>query len=124
MDMWSVGCVLYELFTGKILFPGRTNNEMLKLMMDVKVPPRTLSPPPGPGLPRHLVTGPVCRRFTPLWPSLPLIRGESPRREMFLNRRGRCRPAAMRPGEAFFLFVNTVTVSLTLEIGNLECCRR
>ena len=37
MDMWSVGCVLYELFTGKILFPGRTNNEMLKLMMDVKV---------------------------------------------------------------------------------------
>ena len=37
MDMWSVGCVLYELFTGKILFPGRTNNEMLKLMMDTKV---------------------------------------------------------------------------------------
>jgi serine/threonine protein kinase len=38
MDMWSVGCVLYELFTGKILFPGETNNEMLKLMMDVKGP--------------------------------------------------------------------------------------
>lgn len=38
MDMWSVGCVLYELFTGKILFPGRTNNDMLKLMMDVKGP--------------------------------------------------------------------------------------
>ena len=36
MDMWSVGCVVFELFTGKILFPGRTNNEMLKLMMDVK----------------------------------------------------------------------------------------
>jgi serine/threonine-protein kinase PRP4 len=36
MDVWSVGCVLYELFTGKILFPGRTNNEMLKVMMDVK----------------------------------------------------------------------------------------
>jgi serine/threonine protein kinase len=33
MDMWSVGCVLYELFTGRILFPGKTNNEMLKLMM-------------------------------------------------------------------------------------------
>lgn len=28
--------MLYELFTGKILFPGKTNNEMLKLMMDVK----------------------------------------------------------------------------------------
>lgn len=38
MDMWSVGCVVYELFTGHILFPGKTNNEMLKLMMDVKGP--------------------------------------------------------------------------------------
>jgi len=38
LDMWSVGCVLYELFTGKILFPGRTNNEMLKLMMSFKGP--------------------------------------------------------------------------------------
>ena len=34
--MWGVGCVVYELFTGHILFPGKTNNEMLKLMMDVK----------------------------------------------------------------------------------------
>ncbi|CAD7698677.1 unnamed protein product [Ostreobium quekettii] len=38
MDLWSVGCVVYELFTGKILFPGKSNNEMLKLMMDVKGP--------------------------------------------------------------------------------------
>ena len=38
MDMWSIGCVLYELYTGKILFPGRSNNEMLKLMMDVQGP--------------------------------------------------------------------------------------
>lgn len=38
MDMWSVGCVVYELFTGCILFPGRTNNEMLRLMMEVKGP--------------------------------------------------------------------------------------
>ena len=30
--------MLYELFTGKILFPGRTNNEMLKLMIDLKGP--------------------------------------------------------------------------------------
>ncbi|KAJ3117236.1 U4/U6 small nuclear ribonucleoprotein prp4 [Phlyctochytrium bullatum] len=36
MDMWSVGCTLFELYTGKILFPGRTNNQMLKLMMEVK----------------------------------------------------------------------------------------
>jgi len=34
MDMWSVGCTLFELYTGKILFPGRHNNEMLRLHMD------------------------------------------------------------------------------------------
>ncbi|KAI9328027.1 kinase-like domain-containing protein [Zopfochytrium polystomum] len=36
IDMWSVGCTLYELFTGKILFPGRSNNQMLKLMLELK----------------------------------------------------------------------------------------
>lgn len=36
VDMWSMGCVIYELFTGHILFPGRTNNEMMKLIMHVK----------------------------------------------------------------------------------------
>ena len=30
--------MVYELFTGRILFPGRTNNEMLKLIMDLKGP--------------------------------------------------------------------------------------
>lgn len=34
--MWSIGCTLYELYTGKILFPGRSNNQMLHLMMDLK----------------------------------------------------------------------------------------
>ncbi|NP_001088314.1 pre-mRNA processing factor 4B S homeolog [Xenopus laevis] len=36
IDMWSVGCTLYELYNGKILFPGKTNNHMLKLAMDLK----------------------------------------------------------------------------------------
>ena len=34
--MWSVGTTIYELYTGKILFPGKSNNEMLKLMMELK----------------------------------------------------------------------------------------
>ena len=36
IDMWAVGCTLYELYTGKILFPGKTNNDMLRLMMQLK----------------------------------------------------------------------------------------
>ena len=38
MDIWSVGCVIYELFTSKILFPGKSNNERLRHFMDVKGP--------------------------------------------------------------------------------------
>ncbi|XP_065064925.1 serine/threonine-protein kinase PRP4 homolog isoform X2 [Rhopilema esculentum] len=36
IDLWSVGATIAELYTGKILFPGKTNNEMLKLMMELK----------------------------------------------------------------------------------------
>lgn len=36
IDLWAVGVSLYELFTGHVMFPGRTNNEMLKLMMAIK----------------------------------------------------------------------------------------
>ena len=36
IDMWAVGCTLFEVYSGKILFPGKTNNEMLKLMMELK----------------------------------------------------------------------------------------
>ncbi|PIK61790.1 putative serine/threonine-protein kinase PRP4-like [Apostichopus japonicus] len=35
-DMWSAACTIFELYTGKILFPGKTNNHMLKLFMDLK----------------------------------------------------------------------------------------
>lgn len=36
LDMWSVACTLYELYTGKILFPGRSNNHMLLLAQELK----------------------------------------------------------------------------------------
>lgn len=34
IDMWSIGCSLFELYTGKILFPGNSNNEMLRMIME------------------------------------------------------------------------------------------
>ncbi|EQK99933.1 serine/threonine-protein kinase prp4 [Ophiocordyceps sinensis CO18] len=36
IDVWSIGCTLFELFTGKILFPGSSNNQMIKVMMEVR----------------------------------------------------------------------------------------
>jgi len=36
LDMWSAACTLFELYTGKILFPGKSNNQMLKLHMELK----------------------------------------------------------------------------------------
>ncbi|KAG7626583.1 putative protein kinase CMGC-DYRK-PRP4 family [Arabidopsis thaliana] len=38
LDIWSVGCCLYELYSGKVLFPGATNNDMLRLHMELKGP--------------------------------------------------------------------------------------
>ncbi|KRY68098.1 Serine/threonine-protein kinase PRP4 -like protein, partial [Trichinella pseudospiralis] len=36
IDLWSVGVTIYELYTGRIMFQGNTNNQMLKFMMDIK----------------------------------------------------------------------------------------
>lgn len=36
IDVWALGCTMFEMFTGYVLFPGSTNNEMLKLMMDAR----------------------------------------------------------------------------------------
>ncbi|XP_050374413.1 uncharacterized protein LOC126791952 [Argentina anserina] len=38
LDIWSVGCCLFELYTGKVLFPGATNNDMLRYHMELKGP--------------------------------------------------------------------------------------
>ncbi|KAK9313418.1 kinase-like domain-containing protein [Lipomyces starkeyi] len=44
VDMWSIGCTLFELYTGKILFPGSNNNQMLKVIMQSrgKIPHKLL----------------------------------------------------------------------------------
>lgn len=36
IDMWSIGCTLFELYTGKILFTGRNNNGMLRAIMEYR----------------------------------------------------------------------------------------
>jgi serine/threonine-protein kinase PRP4 len=34
IDLWSLAVTLAELFTGNVLFPGNTNNDMLRRFMD------------------------------------------------------------------------------------------
>lgn len=36
VDMWSIGCTLSELYTGKFLFTGESNNQMLKSMIEIR----------------------------------------------------------------------------------------
>jgi len=36
IDMWSVGCCLFEMYTGKIIFQGKNNNDMLRQFMELK----------------------------------------------------------------------------------------
>lgn len=36
VDIWSAACTIFELYTGKILFSGRDNNEMLKVILQTK----------------------------------------------------------------------------------------
>lgn len=36
IDMWSVGCTLFELYTGRILFAGADNNQMLRAIQECR----------------------------------------------------------------------------------------
>lgn len=43
IDMWSLGCILYELYVGFPIFAGEDEKEQIKCVMEVKgVPPRSL----------------------------------------------------------------------------------
>ena len=42
IDIWSYGCILYELYVGYPLFPGEDEKEHMAMIMEVKgIPPRS-----------------------------------------------------------------------------------
>ena len=43
IDMWSLGCILYELYNGYPIFAGEDEKEQIQCIMEVKgIPPRSL----------------------------------------------------------------------------------
>jgi dual specificity tyrosine-phosphorylation-regulated kinase 2/3/4 len=43
VDLWSLGCILAELYTGEPLFPGNNEQEQLELIMELcGIPPPSL----------------------------------------------------------------------------------
>jgi serine/threonine protein kinase len=43
IDMWSLGCILYELYVGYPVFAGEDEKEQMQCIMEVKgAPPRSL----------------------------------------------------------------------------------
>lgn len=38
VDIWAAGCCFAELYTGKVLFPGISNNDMLRLFCELRGP--------------------------------------------------------------------------------------
>ena len=39
IDMWSFGCIVYELFTGRPLFPAQSEQDLLDKIVQLKGPP-------------------------------------------------------------------------------------
>ena len=54
VDIWSVGCVIAELVTGHVLFPGTSDIEQLSLIFDVLGTPTTEDWPEVDSLPCFL----------------------------------------------------------------------
>lgn len=77
IDVWSVGCILAEMLSGKPLFPGKDCPSHPSTIHDTILTDRCRSPPtnPHPGRPRNSYDGrllrnqvPPCKRIYPVPP--------------------------------------------------------
>ncbi|CEM17840.1 unnamed protein product [Vitrella brassicaformis CCMP3155] len=59
IDVWSAACTVFEMATGMWLFPGRSNNDMLKQIMDYKGKfPKSMIRSGKLAVPTHFTEGP------------------------------------------------------------------
>ncbi|KAK2964216.1 putative serine/threonine protein kinase [Blattamonas nauphoetae] len=67
IDMWALGCVIFELYTGRILFPGRSNNDMLYLIQEVlgNFPKKVISKGTPELVQKHFTSDGVFKRLVP-----------------------------------------------------------
>ena len=53
-DIWAFGCVLYELVTGRVVFPGATSSDTIAAVLE-RAPDWTALPPATPPQVRHVL---------------------------------------------------------------------
>ena len=84
IDMWSLGCILAEIYTGKSLFPGKDNDDQLDLIIS------TLGEIPQEMLDKRKSYDNIKMESDQIIPRVPIVTIDRPKRTLkdFLNVKG------------------------------------
>lgn len=90
VDLWSVACILVELYTGKVLFPGHKKREVFAHIVQLKGPPPIHMIHASPRTSRYFTFTRDCREYRFKHPiegrrSLVDIIGRDPKNSAFVS---------------------------------------